>query len=79
MHSGMLLGKLTCSAMVVGLSIIWTVTDQRSFVVQLLCAVDSGCRTVAQTNTPSNTAFRGFESPQGTVVIEDAINRQQRP
>ena len=26
---------------------------------------------VAQTNLPSNTAFRGFGGPQGMVVIED--------
>ena len=30
---------------------------------------------VVKTNTPSNTAFRGFGGPQGVVVIEDAINR----
>jgi xanthine dehydrogenase large subunit len=30
---------------------------------------------VVRTNTPSNTAFRGFGGPQGVVVIEDAINR----
>ena len=30
---------------------------------------------VVKTNTPSNTAFRGFGGPQGVVVIEDAISR----
>jgi xanthine dehydrogenase large subunit len=30
---------------------------------------------VAKTNTPSNTAFRGFGGPQGMVMIEDAISR----
>ena len=30
---------------------------------------------VVKTNTPSNTAFRGFGGPQGMVVIEDAISR----
>ena len=30
---------------------------------------------IARTNTPSNTAFRGFGGPQGMLVVEDAINR----
>ena len=30
---------------------------------------------VVKTNTPSNTAFRGFGGPQGIVVIEDALSR----
>ena len=30
---------------------------------------------VVKTNTPSNTAFRGFGGPQGMVVVEDAISR----
>jgi xanthine dehydrogenase large subunit len=32
-----------------------------------------GC--VAKTNTPSNTAFRGFGGPQGMAVIEDIFSR----
>ena len=30
---------------------------------------------VCQTNVPSNTAFRGFGSPQTNVVVEDWITR----
>ncbi|MEC8276334.1 MAG: xanthine dehydrogenase molybdopterin binding subunit [Myxococcota bacterium] len=30
---------------------------------------------VCKTNTPSNTAFRGFGGPQGVVVIERILNR----
>jgi xanthine dehydrogenase large subunit len=30
---------------------------------------------VAKTNTPSNTAFRGFGGPQGMAVIEDIFSR----
>ncbi len=30
---------------------------------------------VAKTNTPSNTAFRGFGGPQGMVLVEDALSR----
>ena len=29
---------------------------------------------VARTNLPSNTAFRGFGGPQGTLVVEEVIN-----
>ncbi|MCA9550470.1 MAG: xanthine dehydrogenase molybdopterin binding subunit [Myxococcales bacterium] len=30
---------------------------------------------VARTNTPSNTAFRGFGGPQGMAVVEEVMNR----
>ncbi len=30
---------------------------------------------VARTNTPSNTAFRGFGGPQGMYVVEEALTR----
>lgn len=30
---------------------------------------------VVRTNTPSNTAFRGFGGPQGVVVVESILNR----
>ena len=29
--------------------------------------------TLCKTNLPSNTAFRGFGSPQGMIIIEDVM------
>ena len=30
---------------------------------------------ICQTNTPSNTAFRGFGGPQGMMMVEDLMDR----